>query len=570
VPSTIDFTRVRRIASIAILAGVAGAWYVALPARAPFVGAQSAPAAVRGAIHIHTTRSDGTGTVDDVAAAAARAGLNFIVVTDHGDGTRKPDPPQYRSGVLCIDAVEISTRDGHVVVLGLPQSPYPLAGEARDVIDDVRRMGGFSIAAHPGSPKPELRWSDWTVPVDGIEWLNADSEWRDESRWILTRALLTYPARRTETLTTLLDRPDSVLEQWDRLTRDRSVVAIAAADAHARVGFRSLGEPYDNGSSLHVPSYERVFSVFANVLPGISLTGDAAADADLVIGAIRRGRVYTAIDGMRRGGTLSLTATDGYTRVEQGGVLPSFREVTLNVELQGPAEAVIQLYREGIRTNESAAPMKQETQIGSPGAYRVEISLPGAPGEPPIPWLLSNPIYVGERSQPVTTPALPPASRFEVRYGDGPAAGWTIETSPASKAALDVVPADRGTQLALRYAVGGAASASPYAAFVLRSDASLAQYDRLMFTARADRPTRISVQLRAPGGNDGERWHRSVLIDTEPRTISVFFNDLRPLGAAGAQPALAAVDSILFVLDTVNTPLGGNGRIWIDDVKYGK
>ena len=40
---------------------------------------------------------------------AARAGLKFIVFTDHGDATRTPDPPAYRSGVLCIDA----RRDQH-------------------------------------------------------------------------------------------------------------------------------------------------------------------------------------------------------------------------------------------------------------------------------------------------------------------------------------------------------------------------------------------------------------------------------------------------------------------------
>src|SRR5687768_6802562 len=61
---------------------------------------------VPGAIHIHTNRSDGQGSLDDVAAAAARAGLKFVVTTDHGDATVPPEPPAYRSGVLCIDAVE--------------------------------------------------------------------------------------------------------------------------------------------------------------------------------------------------------------------------------------------------------------------------------------------------------------------------------------------------------------------------------------------------------------------------------------------------------------------------------
>ena len=86
----------------------------------------SEPAAV-GALHIHTNRSDGSGSPDEVAADAARAGLTFIVLTDHGDATRRPDPPAYRSGVLVIDAVELSTDAGHYIAIGLPQAPYPLA-----------------------------------------------------------------------------------------------------------------------------------------------------------------------------------------------------------------------------------------------------------------------------------------------------------------------------------------------------------------------------------------------------------------------------------------------------------
>ena len=64
-------------------------------------------------IHVHTNRSDGLSPPDQVAAAAARAGLKFLIFTDHGDATRAPDPPSYRSGVLCLDGVEISTNGGH-------------------------------------------------------------------------------------------------------------------------------------------------------------------------------------------------------------------------------------------------------------------------------------------------------------------------------------------------------------------------------------------------------------------------------------------------------------------------
>jgi len=70
----------------------------------------------------------------------------------------------------------------------------------------IARLGGMSIVAHPGSPKPDLRWLDWDAPFNGLEWLNGDSEWRDESPMTLLRSLLTYPLRPVETLGRLLDR----------------------------------------------------------------------------------------------------------------------------------------------------------------------------------------------------------------------------------------------------------------------------------------------------------------------------------------------------------------------------
>src|SRR5919108_5085681 len=86
-----------------------------------------------GAFHVHSSKSDGAASKRDIAAAASRAGLRFVVFTEHGDGTQEPDPPVYINGVLCLDAVEISTNGGHLVAVGLPASPYPLGGEASAV-----------------------------------------------------------------------------------------------------------------------------------------------------------------------------------------------------------------------------------------------------------------------------------------------------------------------------------------------------------------------------------------------------------------------------------------------------
>ena len=174
---------------------------------------------VPGILHVHTNRSDGLLPPDQVAAAAARAGLKFIVFSDHGDATRVPDPPTYRSGVLCLDGVEISTSGGHYAAFDMPASPYPLAGEPRDVVEDVRRLGGFGIVAHPDSPKPQLAWTDWSAPFDAIELLNPDTSWRRlaaASGWTTKRRLLTalldYPWRAPEVMAHLL-QPTAALSQ---------------------------------------------------------------------------------------------------------------------------------------------------------------------------------------------------------------------------------------------------------------------------------------------------------------------------------------------------------------------
>ena len=116
------------------------------------------PRPLFGAVHVHTTNSDGSGTPDEVAAAAARAGLSFVVLTDHGDATRAADSPRYRSGVLVIDAVEVSTAAGTSSPSDLPRAPYPLRGEPDDVLEDLARLGAMSIVAHPTSLKNDLRW----------------------------------------------------------------------------------------------------------------------------------------------------------------------------------------------------------------------------------------------------------------------------------------------------------------------------------------------------------------------------------------------------------------------------
>jgi hypothetical protein len=552
---------------IAVILAVGVAWYLLLPP--PAVTLQTNPSdpavPIRGAIHVHTRRSDGTGTVDEVAAAARRAGLQFVIFTDHGDGTRGSDVPVYRYGVLCIDAVEISTNGGHVVALGLPQTPFPLAGEVGDVLEDVRRMGGMSIAAHPDSPRAELRWRDWTAAFDGLEWLNGDSQWRDEGGGTLTRTLFTYPFRGAPTLATLLDRPDELLNRWDTLSRDRSVVAVAAADAHARVG--PGGDPYGRSLSLHLPSYEQSFRTFSISLPQVQLHGNASEDAGVVLAAIRNGHVFSTIDAIASAATLAFTATSGSHQAVMGDRLAIDGPVMLRVEANGREGSNIRLIAEGETVASGPPPLLEYVAPSTPAVYRVEIEASGAPGLPPIPWLVSNPIYVGQPTISDTSSKASPIPETVVVYSNGPATDWRIEKSVRSEGTIGIARSVDGTQLLLRYGLGGTLSESPYVAAVVASGTELVQFKGVMFTARALGPMRLTFQLRATDAPD-RRWGRSVYLDDMARTVTIPFDALLPLGAASGPPSLADVRDLLFVVDTVHAKQGASGQIWLDEIRY--
>ncbi len=275
---------------------------------------------IAGILHVHTNRSDGRSTPDQVAAAAARAGLKFLIFTDHGDATRSPDPPTYRSGVLCLDAVEISTEDGHYLALDMPAAPYRLGGDARGVVEDDKRLGGFGVVAHPNSPKADLSWDAWDAPFDGIEWLNPDTSWRLKvrepgwrSRWNIVAALTGYAFRPAETIAHLLGGTDLGVSRWESFAHRRRVVLLAGADAHARLALTSA-EPRSRRISLPLPGYEasfRTLSLHARL--DRPLTNDATHDATTVMQAFRRGhgtprltvsplqRRFSSLLPMRRG-----------------------------------------------------------------------------------------------------------------------------------------------------------------------------------------------------------------------------------------------------------------------------
>ena len=565
-----------RVAAVAV--------YVALtlPPR-PVVLTRPVDGTVHGIIHVHSNRSDGLSGPDEIAAAAARASLQFLVFTDHGDATRKPDPPQYRFGVLCLDGVEISTNDGHYVAIDMPASPYPLAGESRDVVADVRRLGGFGIAAHPDSPKAQLRWTDWGAPMDGVELLNPDTAWRvwaqqatGSSPWAARRRLLTglldYAFRPAAVMASLV-QPSQAVAHWEALTRHRRVVAIAGADAHAKLAPRSA-DPGDSRYVLPLPGYESSFRVLSiHVRPERPLSGDAAADTRILMRAIRTGHLYTAVDGVATPASFDFTASNEHGSVHEGDELGVGGPVTLQVHSNAPPGFTATVWNGAtiLSTDHHEQDFTVEAPAG-PAVYWVEIratSLPNA-----VSWIRSNPIYV-RSPEPAGQSAGRTAATVSVPLFDGRSAeGWRVEHDPSSLGAVETAPVVGGTELRFRYGLAGGPPAGQVAALAVDTPRGIAAYDRLVFSIRAEHPMRISVQVRMgedQGESSRDRWKRTIYADITAQEHTIDFDDLRPVGSThSGKPVLSGIRSILFVVDATNTKMGDSARIWVKRVALEK
>lgn len=572
-----QITQIRRSrwlrAAAIVLALVAGALAALLPPAAirtaPFT--DGGPI-VRGAYHMHSDRSDGSASLDEIAAAAQRAGLQFIIVTDHGDGTRPPDAPQYRHGVLVIDAVELSTTGGHLAALGLPATPYPFAGAAADVLEDVHRLGGVGFAAHPDSPRPSLRWEPRDAAVDGIEWVNADSGWRDEPAGPLARAALSYWFRPAGSIAALLDRPDALLARWDAMGLTRSVPALAAADAHARLGFSQNTDPDLSTFHMPVPTYEAAFRTFSNhVALDQALSGDGVADAAAVLGAIRQGRTFTVLDALATPGGLEFTATSGGQAARMGDALAIGAGVTLRARISGPPGTTLVMLRDGNRVQDAVA-MELEVNAGrEPGVYRVEAHVPGAPGTPAVPWMLSNPIYVGlTRRVVVAGPPAEPVSRIPARTAEVTIEKGARDISELVEAHLDDWRDRRFAgepPIGWRFELSTGAPAGQFAAVQVPTIGGLAGAERVRFTVTAAAPVRAWVQLRA--GRETERWGMTFYADSTTRMVDLPLSGFRAIGTTpSAAPPLDRVDSLLFVVDTLNSRPGATGAMTISEVAF--
>jgi hypothetical protein len=334
-------------------------------------------------VHLHSTHSDGTGTVRQIARAAARARADVVLLTDHDtlEARRRGEEGWY-GDVLLLAGEEVSPlgRD-HYLAFGIDAEIRHRGLDACAIARAVRDAGGFGFAAHPFS-EGSVRFKRPGMPfggmdcdaLHGIELWNFANDTGERIAGIpeLIR-FLAMPAR-------VLDHPpERNMRSWDELCRTRCVVAIGGLDAH------QYGKRIGPIVPVRVMAYHRSFRLIrTHVLCEEPPARELGRDRELVFDALRAGRCYIAVDCVAPARGFRFEAAD----VPMGGEAPAGRR-TLHVRTPLPAR--LRVLRDG-QEIASAEGTMLDADVEEHGAYRAE-ALRRAKGRERT-WILSNPVYL--------------------------------------------------------------------------------------------------------------------------------------------------------------------------------
>lgn len=302
-----------------------------------------------GDIHTHTIASDGVLSVDELTTHAKRHGLDFLAITDHNQMV-SAESLRGIKGITLIPGVEWTHYQGHANFLGVDK-PYDEPffthsdEEVKARFDSAHARGALIVINHPYEPSCGFQFNINKLPFDCLEVWNG-------------------PMRESNL---------KALGFWQSLLKSgQQIPAVGGSDYHKDGLFQILGGPCMGvyaasntpGEILNALRAGHSFIRFSSQGPTIQLSAGEYQMGDA--------KVWEA------GQTLQIVA--------EGLIAGDVIEVITNSE----DKTLFQAHSEG--RAELTFPVK------APGFVRVEILRTFLPGLPPLPALISNPIYFLEET----------------------------------------------------------------------------------------------------------------------------------------------------------------------------
>ncbi|WP_173476278.1 CehA/McbA family metallohydrolase [Streptomyces sp. 150FB] len=309
----------------------------------------------RGDCHVHSVHSDGELTPAELAAGARAVGLDFIATTEHNTAQAHGAwAPHLDRDLLVVLGEEVTTATGHWLALGIGAGQVvDWRYQARDGLIDqhleqVHRVGGLCVAAHPHAPYPS---GDFEYPYQGFDAVEVwNGLWTSDRPWNADN--------------------EAALSEWGRsllsdVPKGRWRPAMGNSDTHLE---GQIGIPHT--------------VVFAEEL-----------STPAILAGIRAGRSWIAESAAV---VVSLTATAGARGAEVGGQLKTLGEqVVVRAEVGGVPSATVgfhtgrgEVHREQL-PRQGAGTVEWRTSAQESAFVRIEVHHPHGPMA-----ALTNPIVL--------------------------------------------------------------------------------------------------------------------------------------------------------------------------------
>ena len=245
---------------------------------------------LKGAIHIHTTCSDGSGDINEISRSAKRAGFDWLIITDHNKMEVKEG---LYNGVYVLVGEEISPSSdtNHCMALGL-RSNIDNTENPEEYLFEIKKQSAMSCICHPHesmnrkNPYKPIRWEyDDLRLVDGVEIWNYFSNWTDLycDKNVMSQAFYYLFGN------FLKNEPKKdTLALWDRMniSSENIKFAIGGLDAH-KIMFKKFLFKFP------VYPYYIMFKTVVNVIPSKEKLSENFEEAKrFILNSIKTGRHY--------------------------------------------------------------------------------------------------------------------------------------------------------------------------------------------------------------------------------------------------------------------------------------
>ncbi len=340
-----------------------------------------------GNLHVHSTYSDGSGDISEIARAAEKAAIDFVGINDHHSLAGLKDGAEgWHGKVLVLIGMENNHNYHHYLSYGVSREVPDNTNHPQEVIDAVNAQQGIGFIAHPFEKGSRLvfgghayTWNDWSVEgFTGISIWNYSSQWRDGATGIIKALYQLY----LDPHQAITGPCPEALAKLDQIAQKRRVTVIGGSDAHA-VKIR-----YGPFSPCIFP-YEFLFrTVNTHVLLPAPLTGTVAEDKKSIYRALAEGNCFVAFDYYLPSKGFRFRAEKGDTLLAMGEETDFSTGWVIRVTLPGQGEMTLIRNGDIVLQKEAAA---VEAPVEEPGAYRVAVRQRRRFRK--VPWIYSNYLY---------------------------------------------------------------------------------------------------------------------------------------------------------------------------------